>query len=207
VRRAGSLADQDGALVARSSRVLEPIVYEAVDAFVPPDGAPRLFEIGCGTGIYLKRAAERNAALTAVGLELQSDAAALARENVGRWGLGDRVAIEVGDVRERPPHADFDLATLHNNIYYFPVAERVALLRHVHGFLRPGGRLLVTTLCLGPGVAVDILNVWGAMTSGCGRLPAPDELGEQLREAGFAPVERRSLIPGDSFYAFVGDAA
>jgi SAM-dependent methyltransferase len=77
------------------------------------------------------------------------------------------------DVRTRAPHADFDLATLHNNIYYFPVVERVAVLRHVQAFLKPGGRLLVTTVCRGPGVAVDILNLWGAMTSGCGRLPAP----------------------------------
>jgi 4-hydroxy-2,2'-bipyrrole-5-carbaldehyde O-methyltransferase len=201
-----SLGDQDGALVARSSRVLEQIVGDAVDDVVPPDGTPRLFEIGCGTGIYMKRAADRNRALTAVGLELQADAAALARENVARWGLADRVAVEVGDVRQRPPRAEFELATLHNNIYYFAVAERVALLRHVRGFLRPGGRLLVTTVCLGPGVAVDILNVWGAMTEGCGRLPAPDELSDQLRAAGFTRVSRRSLIPNDSFYAFVADA-
>src|SRR5207244_3464362 len=93
-----------------------------------------------------------------------------------------------------------------NNIYYFPVDERVDLLRHVRGFLVPGGRLLVTTLCLGRGVAVDILNLWGAMTEGCGRLPAPQELLTQLRTAGFEPAPPWSMIPGDSFYAFVGTA-
>jgi len=198
-----TLGDQNGALIARSSRILEPIVGEAVDSAVPTGGAPRLFEIGCGTGVYIRRAAERNPALTAVGLELQDAAGALAGANIARWGLAGRVAIEVGDVRARTPRPEFDLATLHNNIYYFPVAERVALLRHVRGFLRPRGRLLLTTVCLGPGVAVDILNLWGAMTTGCGRLPAPDELTTQLREAGFTSVECRSLIPRDSFYAFI----
>jgi SAM-dependent methyltransferase len=201
-----TLGDQDGGLVARSSRLLEPIVGEAVDAAVPTHGPLRLFEIGCGTGVYIRRAAARNAELTAVGLDLQADAAALGRANVAAWNLAGRVAIEVGDVRARSPHADFDLATLHNNIYYFPVAERVALLQHVRAFLAPGGRLLLTTLCLGPGVAVDILNLWGAMTTGCGRLPAPDEMTAQMEQAGFSGVRRTSLIPRSSFYAFVGKA-
>jgi SAM-dependent methyltransferase len=201
-----TLADQDGALVARSSRVLEPIVGEAVDDVVPPRGRVRLFEIGCGTGIYIHRAATRNAELSALGLDLQPDAAALARANVEAWGLSGRVTIEVGDVRERPPRPEFDLVTLHNNIYYFPVGERVDLLRHVRAFLDRGGRLLLTTLCLGPGVAVDILNLWGAMTAGCGRLPTPAEMITQMEQAGFTAVRRTSLIPRDSFYAFVGVA-
>jgi hypothetical protein len=101
----------------------------------------------------------------------------------------------------------YDIATLHNNIYYFPVDERVAILRHLRGFLVPGGRVLVTTLCLGKGVAVDILNLWGAMTVGCGRLPARAEMVAQLEAAGFAPVRVRSMIPSDSYYAFVGTAS
>lgn len=201
-----TLADQDGALVARSSRAIEPFVGEAVDAVVPSRGPIRLFEIGCGTAIHIRRAAMRNPALTAVGVELQPEVASVARRNVAEWNLAARVAIELGDVRERAPGADFDVATLHNNIYYFPVVERPAVLRHVRGFLIPGGRLLLTTLCLGPGVATDVLNVWGAMTAGCGRLPGPDELTAQIGEAGFTRVERTSLIPGDSFYAFVGVA-
>jgi len=112
--------------------------------------------------------------------------------------------VEVGDIRRRAPAAAFDLATLHQNIYYFPAAERPALLRHVRGFLKPGGRLLLTTECLGSSTAAAVLDLWGAMTAGCGRLPEPDELAAQLAAAGFAGVAARSLIPGESFYAFVG---
>src|SRR5262249_17230286 len=76
--------------------------------------------------------------LTALGLELQPDAAALARDNVAHWKLTDRVTIEVGDILQRAPEAVFDVATLHQNIYYFPMDARVGTLRHVRAFLEPG---------------------------------------------------------------------
>jgi hypothetical protein len=77
-------------------------------------------------------------------------------------------------------------------------------LRHVRSFLKPGGRLLVTTVCQGPGAAVDVLNIWGAMTEGCGRLPSPDELVGQFQQAGYVNVQRTRLVPGESFYSFLG---
>ena len=199
-----TLADQDGRLVARSSRLAEPFIAEAVDEVIPAKGAVRLLEIGCGSAVHIRRAAMRNPELTAVGLELQPDAAALARENVSRWWITNRVTIEVGDILKRAPEAVFDVATLHQNIYYFPIDARVGLLRHVRAFLKPGGRLLITTVCQGRGSASDILNLWGAMTANCGRLPTPGEMVSQMEAAGFVEVRKRSLIPGESFYSFVG---
>src|SRR5437867_2674560 len=160
-----TLADQDGRLVARSSRLVEPFVCEAIDDVVPRAGPVRLLEIGCGSAVYIRHAAGRNPELTALGLELQPEVAALAAENVSAWGLARRVAIEAGDVMARAAEAAFDLATLHNNIYYFPVEDRMRVLRHVRAFLGPGGRLLLTTLCQGKGVGVDILDRWAATTA------------------------------------------
>lgn len=126
----------------------------------------------------------------------------MAGENIARWGLGNRMNVEVGDIRRRAPVAAFDLATLHQNIYYFPVVERPALLRHVRGFLKPGGRVLLTTECQGQSAAAAVLDLWGSLTAGCGRLPEPGELIAQIEAAGFVGVTARSLIPGESFYAF-----
>jgi len=203
-QRRFTLADHQGDLIARSSRLAEPFICEAVDEVLPPRGRVRLLEIGCGSAAYIRYAAARNPELTALGLELQPDAAALARDNVARWKLTDRVTIEVGDILQRAPEAVFDVATLHQNIYYFPMDARVGTLRHVRAFLEPGGRLLLTTVCLGRGAAVDVLNLWGTMTEGCGRLPTPAEMVAQMEAAGFTQVTKRSLIPSDSFYAFVG---
>src|SRR5207245_3746470 len=99
------------------------------------------------------------------------------------------------DVMERAVEAAFDLATLHNNIYYFPVEDRVRVLRHVRAFLEPGGRLLVTTLCRGKGAGVDILDLWASMTEGCGRLPRRTELITQREQAGFAARPGKRLSP------------
>jgi len=199
-----TLTDQDGQLVARASRLAEPFIREVMDAVIPRRGPVRLFEIGCGAAAYIRQAAARNPELTALGLELQLDVAELAAANIAEWNLGSRVVIETGDVLQRPPKPVFDIATLHQNIYYFPVERRVSVLQHVRGFLKPGGRLLLTTYCRGRGLGAALLDLWGATTEGCGRLPTPAEMAGQFEEAGFHQVTRQSLIPGESFHAFVG---
>jgi len=80
-----SLDDQDGELIARSSRILEAFQAEIISSTFPAHGALRLLEIGCGSGIYLRHAAERNPSLTALGLELQPAVAEMARTNLREW--------------------------------------------------------------------------------------------------------------------------
>lgn len=197
-----SLDDQDGTLIARSSRVLEGFQAEAIQRTFPSRGALRLLEIGCGSGVYLRYAVARNPSLTAVGVELQPAVAEVARANLRDWGLEGRVQVEEGDIRSKTPGELFDIATLYNNIYYFPVEERVALLQHVASFLKPGGFLLLTTCCQGGSLGTEGLNLWGAATRGAGRLPAEGELVSQLRHAGYRTVKTINLVPGDRFVAF-----
>jgi SAM-dependent methyltransferase len=199
-----SLADQDGVVVARSSRLLEPAVFDAIDALFPRSGPVRLLEVGCGSGTYVRYAAQRNPALEAVGLELQPEVAEMAAANLRAWGLQARARIEQGDIRHRAPERAFDVVTLHNNINYFPIEQRVALFAHLRAFLRPGGRLIVTTGCQGGSVAMQVLDLWGAATRGCGRLPAVAELEDQMRRAGFVSVRSLRLLPGESYHAFAG---
>jgi SAM-dependent methyltransferase len=207
-RRPFTLADQDGTLIARSSRVLEPLLAEVVAEHVPARGPFRLLEVGCGSGVYLRHAAERNPELRAVGLELQPDVARQARMNLEAWGVGDRVRVEAQDLRDRPAEPAFDLVTLHNNIYYFPVPERVAALRHAASFLVPDGKLIVTTVCPGGTPSGAVLHLWGEMTDGCGGLPEPEALCGQMREAGLARVASRNVgAPLERFFSFAGTRA
>ena len=201
-----SLDELRADLVARSSLTLEPFVREAVHDVVPVRGPLRLLEIGCGSALHIRTATDRNPELRAIGVEIAPAAVALARDNVRAWGLEDRVQIEESDVRLREPDGAFDLVTLHNNIYYFPVDQRTALLAHVRGFLRRGGRLLLITAVRGGCPTTELLNLWGAMTAGCGRLPGREELAAQLRDARFVTVRHRRLIPGERIYSFVATA-
>ena len=197
-----TLADQDGILIARSSPLVRPFVHEAIDEVVPRRGAMRVLEVGAGSGTYIRYAAERNPDLTALGLELQADVAEFANVNLRQWGLANRARVDNEDIRNQKADGAFDLVTFHNNIYYFPVAERVALLRHARSLLKPGGKLLLTTACSGGGPAAIGLDIWSAGTERCGRLPAPEELVAQMSEAGFTAARSRGLVPGDSFHAF-----
>lgn len=197
-----NLADQYGEVIARSSRVLEEFQAEAIQRTFSAHGPLRLLEIGCGSGIYLRHAANRNHSLTALGLELQPAVARMAQANLRNWGLEGRVTVESGDIRTRVPGELFDIATLYNNIYYFPVDKRVASLAHIGSFLKPGGFLLLTTCCQGGDLGAEVLNLWGAATSGTGRLPSEDELVSQLRQAGFGTVKTMNLYPRERFLAF-----
>lgn len=198
-----TLADQKGELVARSSRTMEPLIEEAIDEVVPRRGGFRLLDVGCGSGTYIRYAAQRNPELTALGLELQPEVAAFARENLRQWGMEARARVESGDIRERPPCAEFDTVMLNNNIYYFPVEKRVELIRHLGAFLKPGGHLLITTACLGRNVFSGLLDIWSAGCEGCGRLPAPGEMLAQMRAAGFADHRAKRMVPFIPLYAFI----
>ena len=197
-----SLDDQDGEIIARSSRVMEAFQTQAIDRFFPVSGAASLLEIGCGSGFYIKYAAARNPSLRALGLELQEKVADVARRNIEEWGLQDRIRIEAVDIRKKAPDERFDIVTLYNNIYYFAVEDRVPLLRHIREFTKPGGFLLLTTCCQGGSLAVEVLNLWGAATATCGRLPRVCEMISHLDEAGYRDVKAIRLIPGEAFYAF-----
>ncbi len=143
-----------------------------------------------------------NPDLTALGLELQPEVANFANANLREWGIANRARVDAHDVRDKIAEATFDVVTFHNNIYSFPVAERVVLLRHAYALLKPGGALLLTTTCSGGGPAATALDIWSAGTAGCGRLPAPPELVGQIREARFLAARSRCLLPSQSFHAF-----
>ena len=190
-----TLDEHDPNLVARASRVVAGLVDRAVAARVPPQGPVRILDVGCGLGAFLRTALGSNPEATGVGVERQAELVVRARRNLHRWNLASRARIVEGDVRDLAPRPEYDLVLLLNAIYYIPLDERLALLRHLHGFLRPGGRILVVTPCLSRVPEAAILNLWATSTQGCGRLPALPEMRRSLEQAGFASVRATRLLP------------
>jgi len=189
-----------GELFARSSRTVEPILIDVVDKIIPSNGDRRLLEVGCGSGIYIKRACDRNPNLTVTGLELQKAVADFARENTIIWQIDNRVTIEHIDIRQYQSDKQFDIVTFYNLIYYFPENERTDLLRNLGALLNPGGKLILTTLCPANDPSIQLMNLWSSMTEGCGPLPDPGSVCDQLNNAGFDEVKFEKLIP--AFYLF-----
>ncbi|MFG2681640.1 methyltransferase [Streptomyces sp. NPDC048392] len=199
-----ALDDQDGLVIARSTRVVRPLVEEAIDRTLDRDTPVRLLEVGCGSGAYVRYAAALNPRLSALAVDLQQDVADSAAANMAEWGLTDRVETRRADLRTLDAQPQFDLVTLHNNIYYFPEDERVAALRRAHDLLAPGGRLLLTTSCKGGNIGLEALNLWFTYADFGGPLPRADELVDQLRQAGFGDVQATRIVPGEQFHAFTG---
>lgn len=198
-----AVSEADPAVIARSSRLSEPWITSALERCAPQSEPVRLLEVGCGSGTHIRTAAQMNRQLTAVGLELQEPAAEIARRNIATWGLDERVEIAVGDIRDRTPDASADLVTLHQNIYYFREQDQVELFQHLAGFLAPGGTLLVMTAVRTGTLASATLDLWGAMSEGCSRLPVPDELVARMHEAGLRDARAAKLGSDGLYYAFV----
>jgi len=73
--------------------------------------------------------------------------------------------------------------------------------------LKPGGKVLLTSICQDGSPGFQALNIWCSMSEGYGPLPHPDQLSLQLKKAGFVNVTTKRLIPFDSFWAFVATKA
>lgn len=193
------------AVIARSSRIVEPVLGPVVDDLAARAGQGELLEIGCGSGVYLLRALAANAGLRAVGVEMEPEVARGARRAVERAGLAERAEVLAADVRELDFPGRFALITLHNNIYYFPETDRPAFLARLRSWLKPGGRLVVSTICPGPGVFARFMTLWSVATEGAGALPDPARFPELLTEAGFLGARAERPLPVESFYVFTGE--
>ena len=124
-------ADRDAAVM-----LLEPgHRFFLSDARAP--GRGRLLDIGCGTGNFL--AAARGAGYEVTGIELNANAARVAREH---FGLQRVFALEPGEFARRHPEERFDVVT------FFEVLEHQAeprgFLEEAKACLRPGGHVALS---------------------------------------------------------------
>jgi predicted O-methyltransferase YrrM len=185
---------ENGEVIARLSAAIYPLVRHLLVRTVSTRRPRRVLDIGCGAGLYLAAMLEAAPDATGIGVEVDPDAAALARRTLSERGLADRASVEEVDIRQalaagRPGAlADgIDLALLANSIYYVPVDERVELLRAVAGLLAPGGALVVVSTVAGPQLFSRHLDLELRAQEGRMELPDVDVLLGHLREAGLQP--------------------
>jgi 4-hydroxy-2,2'-bipyrrole-5-carbaldehyde O-methyltransferase len=201
----GNYLDTHGELVARTSRVVEPIFGPLLHDLVRTRRPRRVLEIGCGSGVNLRHLADASPAVTGAGLDVDAAVAGQARRNLAGWGLGERFTVHVGDVH-RVPHelsGPWDLVLLMQNIYYFAGADRVEVLARARK-LAAGGAVVVATAVAGTGdPAAAHLDLVLRSTAGNTGLPTVDELRSDLRAAGFETTEERRLAPLQPLRAIV----
>jgi len=105
--------------------------------------ANRLLDVGGGTGSHVIAFAQRYPHLTAVLFDANEVALEIARDEIARLNLQDRISLKAGDFLVDDLGSDYDLALLSSIICILGEEESVSLLRRVKTSLRPGGQVVV----------------------------------------------------------------
>ncbi|MFE9627354.1 class I SAM-dependent methyltransferase [Streptomyces sp. NPDC006527] len=100
----------------------------------------RLLDVGCGWGSMAIRAA-REHGVSVVGITLSQEQAAYARKRVADAGLTDRVDIRVQDYRD-VTDGPYDAISSIGMAEHVGAERYLEYASHLHGLLKPGGRLL-----------------------------------------------------------------
>lgn len=100
----------------------------------------RVLDVGCGWGSFALHAAQRYG-VDVVGVTLSTEQAAMARKRVADAGLTDRVDIRVQDYRD-VDDGPFDAISSIGMSEHVGRPQIANYASHLHGLLRPGGRLL-----------------------------------------------------------------
>jgi SAM-dependent methyltransferase len=94
----------------------------------------RVLEVGCGSGVFLRAAADQGAAVT--GIDSSERLVGLARARV------PEAEVEVGDLQELPYEGDaFDVVAGFNSFFF--AADMVAALREAGRVAKPGGEVVI----------------------------------------------------------------
>jgi len=144
-----------------------------------------LLDVGCGGGVFLRRALETGC--RAVGIDHSRDMVRLARKT-----NGDRARIVLGPA-ERLPFEDGGFTAISCIVAFFFFPEPVAVLREFRRVLeRERGRMAVYTTA--PELKGTPAAPYPLATRG--HFYEDDELAALAREAGFAEVEVLRPDPG-----------
>ena len=143
----------DSRMEGEHARRLYPDVLAEVRRAVAGRPAPRLLDLGCGTGALAALVLEGVPGARLSCVDLSPKMAEVARER-----LGDRADVLLCDA-ERLPFRDgsFDAAWCNDSFHHYPDPERAAF--QVWRVLAPGGALVVGDAWQ-PAPARAIMNAW-----------------------------------------------
>jgi len=193
-------------IVAESSRTLQPFLEIFAESIAGTDTALRILEIGCGSGVYIQSYAALHAGHRGFAIDLDDAVARTARNRFHTWGVSDRFEVLCEDIRRPSPALDgpFDLVTSFQNIYYFDAEERQSLFETVLHRLAPGGRFAIASMFHSDQALSHYFSLVLSSTAGCSALVPVEVICDELRDAGFAAVEKRRLIPGMPVWGVIG---
>jgi demethylmenaquinone methyltransferase/2-methoxy-6-polyprenyl-1,4-benzoquinol methylase/ArsR family transcriptional regulator len=169
----------------RSKHVPESRVEAAILEILGQTHIETLLDVGTGTGRMLEVLAPK--ATRAVGIDNSPAMLAVARANLERAQVRN-VQLRQGDIYAlAPAETRFSLIVIHQVLHFLDDPARA--LREATRLLAPGGRLLVIDLA--PHADERLRSEFNHRRLGF----APEELANQMREAGLDGIRVRALKP------------
>jgi 2-polyprenyl-3-methyl-5-hydroxy-6-metoxy-1,4-benzoquinol methylase len=200
----GNDLEKMGSLVARFSKIGEPLIRHFITDIATGKNSMRILDVGCGSGVFLQSTFNANQNATGIGIDIDEVVVEQAKQNMENWGLSDKFRIIAGDIRV--PHdgleGPFNLITLYNIIYYFPLEERYELLRMLRSMLSLDGIIAIVMhlQSRGKDLGAANLNMVNCSLKGLTPLPDLDDITEQLKGSGFNQIKALRLIPRSTWY-------
>ncbi|KKO05729.1 hypothetical protein LCGC14_0073690 [marine sediment metagenome] len=117
-----------------------------------PASATRIVDIGCGTGYWTQRLAERYPAAQLVGLDIAPGMLEQARQRYGEgihWQQGDATAL---------PFSERSVDLVFSNLAVQWCRDIGAVMKALYRVLEPGGHAHITTLL--PGTLAEVAFAW-----------------------------------------------
>jgi tRNA (cmo5U34)-methyltransferase len=104
-------------------------------------GAPRLLDLGCGTGLELGEIFKLNPNAQVTGIDLSAKMLDRLREKYA--AKAGQIEIILGDYLGYDyPENSYDYIVSAESLHHFTHAEKLALYRKLHGSMKPGGRFI-----------------------------------------------------------------
>jgi len=202
----GDYLEVFGALIARASKMLDPLVNVFIERVMESDKELKVLEAGCGSGIYLKKACEVNSKLSGIAIDYDEAVVKQARNNLSIWGIKN-FEVKLGNLSKLDSSFNnkFDIVTMYSMLYYFPVEKRLELLKKVKSYLKKDGKLILVSTEQGkkPDIGCANLDIIMRSSRGCYEAPFYGEIDELLKEAGYQIEHKESIFPGDTLYGYV----
>lgn len=148
----------------------------------------RMLEVGCGTGVLTRLAAEAvGAGGQAVGIDAAPGMIAVARRHAA--AANSRGQFRLAAIEALPfPDASFDVVLASLMLHHLPPTAKAAGLSEVRRVLRPGGRLVVADLDR-PANRLWWLLFWPVLLMPMIASNLRGEIPDFLRRAGFVSVQ------------------
>jgi 4-hydroxy-2,2'-bipyrrole-5-carbaldehyde O-methyltransferase len=196
-----------GEVVARFSKIGEPILDQFIKSLVGGSKPVRILDVGCGSGFVLKTARQANRLAKGIGIDCDAMVVAQARGNLAQWGLSDAFHILEGDIRALAETSaePFDVITAFNLIYYFPQEERASLFRLMHALLSANGCLALANNFKSKGrdTAAANLNIINTSLNHLTALPGLTATKTLLAECGFTRIRVTRFMPRSEFFGII----